>query len=113
MGERHPQTVSKIKNFLISEAIIINKEFSKDSDTIKSFHAKIPLQTNFSDCGIYILMYFNAFLSDPLVYFDLLKNNIRKDEAWFTTEDALHLRKIIMDKMRSFAQEYQNDTIHV
>jgi len=49
-----------------------DKEFNKD--TIKGSTPRVPQQTNFTDCGVYVLQYVESFfqvpvtLSEPLAY---------------------------------------------
>lgn len=106
MSKYHYQAISRIKNFLTLEA---HRRYNLkvDPNTIRSLHAKTPQQTNHSDCGVYMLKYFDMFLSNPIKYLNIVKENVRKDEEWFTTEEAGLMRSFMMSRMRELSDEHK------
>ncbi|PKY03860.1 cysteine proteinase [Aspergillus campestris IBT 28561] len=80
-----PSTVRFLKDYLSQEAqskkgVEINTSLIKG---MKAGHRHIPLQPNFSDCGLYLLAYLEKFVQDPDSFVKkLLANEMRVKEDW-------------------------------
>lgn len=92
LGSTHSSTCRALKEYLVEEA-----RDKKHIDLVElpgGMKARgIPEQTNFCDCGIFVLGYMEEFLKDPD---DLLRRILSKDKVdWFI--DAAKLRKKVRD----------------
>ena len=80
-----PSTVRVLKDYLSQEAQS-KKGVEIDTSLIKGMkagHRHIPLQPNFSDCGLYLLAYLEKFVQDPDSFVKkLLANEMRVKEDW-------------------------------
>lgn len=70
-GASRARVVATLRDYLSCEHVAklgIEKTFSKD--TIKGACPKVPQQSNFTDCGLYVLQYVeNFFKASTLKYF--------------------------------------------
>jgi len=65
LGGVHTQQVRFLKEYVVAEALD-KRAMSIDVKDIRGMTAKgIPEQTNFCDCGVYLVGYVNEFLKDP------------------------------------------------
>lgn len=63
-GGAHPDVVRNLKEYLRQEAV--DKHDARADPMPAGLTAKgIPLQPNFSDCGLYVIAYIEQFLKDP------------------------------------------------
>ncbi|KAI4156385.1 MAG: hypothetical protein LQ340_000321 [Diploschistes diacapsis] len=66
LGFAHPPAVRALREYLIEEAKEKRGGMTFDASEIKGMTAKgIPQQSNFSDCGLYLLGYMDKFVEDP------------------------------------------------
>lgn len=71
-GASRARVVATLRDYLSCEYVAklgIEKTFSKD--TIKGACPKVPQQSNFTDCGLYVLQYVESF-------FKVRVHNIKK-----------------------------------
>ena len=64
-----------------------------NKDTIKGCYPKVPLQENFSDCGLYVLQYFESFFTNPIEDFKA-PIDLR---SWFPHDEMRRKRQDIID----------------
>ncbi|KND03823.1 hypothetical protein, variant [Spizellomyces punctatus DAOM BR117] len=99
---KHPAAISRLKGYLAKEAEAkLNVQI--DPKAAQGIHAKVPLQTNHCDCGIYLLYYVEVFLRDPRKYLHLIFNRVANEDAWFALRDVKQKRseiKKVMDALR-------------
>lgn len=88
-GASRSRVVATLRDYLSCEHVAkmgIEKTFSKD--TIKGASPKIPQQSNFTDCGLYVLQYVESFFKDPIKDYTL---PIKTLKNWF--EEIVVTRK--------------------
>ncbi|KAI9021598.1 hypothetical protein CLU79DRAFT_752320 [Phycomyces nitens] len=71
-------------------------------------HARVPLQKNGSDCGIYLIHFVGEFLANPKRCIDLLESMTTDEEAWGTTsmdEKRAYFRNVIHDLNEEWHQK--------
>lgn len=98
-----------LKNYLKSE---IKEKKGLDIETPLSFGmtAKdIPFQTNFTDCGVYLLGYLEEFMKDPHVF----TRTILQHEGRSWDVDAPALRNKIRDLIFKLQGDYQEEQMHM
>jgi Ulp1 family protease len=64
LGLSRGPTIKTLKEYLLAEARTKRGGMRFDGGQIKGINAKVPLQTNFSDCGLFLLGYVAKFLED-------------------------------------------------
>ncbi|XP_034237938.1 uncharacterized protein LOC117643271 isoform X2 [Thrips palmi] len=80
------------------------KEFSKD--TIKGMLPKVPQQTNFTDCGLYLLQYVEMFFKDPIRDYH---PPIKQLQNWFPEEIVTRKREFIVNLLHDLMTEQNID----
>ncbi|KAK2579020.1 hypothetical protein KPH14_002814 [Odynerus spinipes] len=88
-GASRCRVVATLRDYLSCEHVAkmgIEKTFSKD--TIKGASPKVPQQSNFTDCGLYVLQYVESFFKDPIKDYTL---PIKTLKNWF--EEIVVTRK--------------------
>ena len=70
LGHSKIGAIRNIKEYLKKEAL--EKKKIETLSAPKGTHAKVPLQPNHCDCGVYLLKYFATFMSDPEKYLRLV-----------------------------------------
>ncbi|XP_018366167.1 PREDICTED: uncharacterized protein LOC108763222 isoform X4 [Trachymyrmex cornetzi] len=88
-GASRSRVVATLRDYLSCEHVAklgVEKTFSKDS--IKGACPKVPQQSNFTDCGLYVLQYVESFFKDPVKDYTL---PIKTLKAWF--EEIVVTRK--------------------
>ena len=67
LGLRHVPTIKALRDYLVEEAKSKgNMDLAKDD--IVGMHAKVPKQSNYCDCGVFLLHYVEKFLGEPERY---------------------------------------------
>ncbi|XP_071581217.1 uncharacterized protein [Temnothorax nylanderi] len=88
-GASRARVVATLRDYLSCEHVAklgVEKTFSKD--TIKGACPKVPQQSNFTDCGLYVLQYVEHFFKDPIKDYTL---PIKTLKTWF--EEIVVTRK--------------------
>ncbi|XP_029162560.1 sentrin-specific protease 7-like isoform X6 [Nylanderia fulva] len=88
-GASRARVVATLRDYLSCEYVAklgAEKTFSKD--TIKGACPKVPQQSNFTDCGLYVLQYVESFFKDPIKDYTL---PIKTLKMWF--EEIIVTRK--------------------
>lgn len=88
-GASRSRVVATLRDYLSCEHVAkmgSEKEFSKD--TIKGSSLKVPQQSNFTDCGLYVLQYVESFFKSPIKDYTL---PIKTLKNWF--EEIIVTRK--------------------
>ena len=77
---------------------------------IPGFHMRVPIQQNFSDCGVYLLHYVEKILLE--INGGILEKLANKEniEDWFTEEDINRKRHQIWELIDNLANDYENYT---
>jgi Ulp1 family protease len=104
LGIERPSTISKLKTYLVLEAkhrkgIVVNLK------NIKGVYAKVPIQPNTCDCGVYLLHYVEIFFKDPIKLRDMILHRVGTKQDWFDIRDIPEKRKLIMGLINSYTTE--------
>lgn len=101
-GASRSRVVATLRDYLHCEHIAkegSEKVFSKD--TIKGACPKVPQQSNFTDCGVYVLQYVESFFEDPIKDYTL---PIKTLKTWFeeivVTRKREEISKLLIELMK-------------
>ncbi|GAQ08914.1 hypothetical protein ALT_6235 [Aspergillus lentulus] len=98
-------TISVLRNYLREEA---QSKRGVDIDTtlVKGMKAQeIPLQPNYSDCGLYLLAYVEKFVQDPDTFVTkLLRRDMRVEDDWPLLRSGL-----LRSRLRKFLDELYDE----
>lgn len=111
LNEPRQHAIKVLKQYLIEESIKAKMSF--EMKDIKGMTAKgIPLQPNYSDCGLYLLAYLEKFVQDPDKFVKkLLRREMSTQIDWPTLKSGLLRRRLrdFLFKLRD-EQESGQDT---
>ncbi|XP_060818194.1 uncharacterized protein LOC132908307 isoform X2 [Bombus pascuorum] len=100
-GASRARVVATLRDYLSCEYVAKmgnEKVFSKD--TIKGASLKVPQQSNFTDCGLYVLQYVESFFKNPIKDYTL---PIKTLKNWFeeivVTRKREELSKLLINLM--------------
>ncbi|XP_015906829.2 uncharacterized protein [Parasteatoda tepidariorum] len=74
-----------------------------DKSTMQGFIVKCPQQTNFSDCGLYVLQYVESFFENPITHF----GNPMDVTSWFTDTKISKKRQELKELILNLQKKYQ------
>ena len=99
LGLQHPATVRVLKDYLIEEAED-KRSMKLEAGGIRGITAKgIPLQTNYCDCGLYLLGYMDKFSEGPRDFVTkLLQRELDETRDWPKLRPKVmraHIRKCV------------------
>ncbi|EAW24317.1 putative Ulp1 protease [Aspergillus fischeri NRRL 181] len=98
-------TISVLRNYLREEAQS-KRGVEIDTTLIKGMKAQeIPLQPNYSDCGLYLLAYVEKFVQDPDTFVTkLLRRDMRVEDDWPLLRSGL-----LRSRLRKFLDELYDE----
>ncbi|THC96884.1 hypothetical protein EYZ11_003654 [Aspergillus tanneri] len=98
-------TISILRDYLYAEAKS-KRGIEIDKSMIKGMTARgIPLQPNYSDCGLYLLAYVEKFVQDPDSFVrKLLRKEMSTDEDWPPLRSGL-----LRFRLRNFLDELYDE----
>ena len=64
LGISHPNVFKTLRDYLVAEAKE-KRGMDISKDNLHGVYAKVPTQSNFCDCGVFLLHYVQKFLNDP------------------------------------------------
>lgn len=101
LGLTHSKTTGNLKDYIIAEAEARLKLDIKRED-IKGMNVTrgIPQQQNFCDCGVFLLGYVHAFLSDPRRFVNKILSNEMDAEADWPDMDPKNLRANVRETIQ-------------
>jgi sentrin-specific protease 7 len=67
LGLNHPNVFKSLREYLVDEARE-KRWIDLDPESLDGVRAKVPIQSNDADCGVYLLHYVERFLRDPGSY---------------------------------------------
>lgn len=94
LNEPRQPAIKVLKQYLIEESI--KAKISFEMKDIKGMTAKgIPLQPNYSDCGLYLLAYLEKFVQDPDEFVrNILRREMSTQIDWPTLKSGLLRRRL-------------------
>ncbi|XP_012286581.1 uncharacterized protein LOC105703068 isoform X2 [Orussus abietinus] len=102
-GASRSRVVATLRDYLSCEYLAkMGKEKVFSKDTIKGASPKVPQQSNFTDCGVYVLQYVESFFKDPIKDYTLPIKTLRN---WFeeivVTRKREELSKLLVKLMNA------------
>ncbi|XP_066991207.2 uncharacterized protein [Anabrus simplex] len=109
-GASRTRVVATLRDYLrIEYKVKEGKERDFSKDTIKGASPKVPQQTNFTDCGLYLLQYVESFFKDPIKDYHLPMKILAN---WFSEDVVNHKReeiqKLLLDLMEKNNVDVEN-----
>ena len=108
MGSSHPQTAKNLRKYLEAESLD-KRSMIVDGKSLKCMTAKtIPLQPNFSDCGLYVWEYLKFFAQDP---YDFILKIIQKSmtASDWPILDSSTMRRELLDLITRLHKEQEGE----
>lgn len=104
LNEPRQAAIKFLKQYLVEESI--KAKISFEMKDIKGMTAKgIPLQPNYSDCGLYLLAYLEKFVQDPDKFVrNILRREMSTQIDWPTLKSGL-LRRRLRDFLFKLREE--------
>nr|XP_022918733.1 uncharacterized protein LOC111427716 [Onthophagus taurus] len=106
-GTSRSRVVATLRDYLSCEYLTkmnIEKTFNKDN--IKCSCPKVPQQTNFTDCGLYLLQYVESFFETPIKSYQF---PIRELKTWFEEMTVTRKREDIAKLIEQLMIQYNKD----
>ncbi|KAJ2356231.1 hypothetical protein GGF43_002200 [Coemansia sp. RSA 2618] len=105
LGNRHQPTYGLLRGYMRAEAKSRHGVDLVDAAQVGKY-AKVPLQNNFCDCGVYLLHYIEEFLKGPAAFLALALNGISMRDM-FTSSLMQQKRLDILGLATSLAEEHK------
>ncbi|KRT80658.1 Peptidase [Oryctes borbonicus] len=106
-GASRSRVVATLRDYLTCEyRIKMSKEKIFNKDTIKCACPKVPQQTNFTDCGLYLLQYVESFFNDPIKNYRLPIHQLKN---WFEEMTVTRKREDISKLIKELMTKYNKD----
>ncbi|KAK9692716.1 Ulp1 protease family, C-terminal catalytic domain [Popillia japonica] len=106
-GASRSRVVATLRDYLTCEyKAKLNKDKLFNKDTIKCACPKVPQQTNFTDCGLYLLQYVESFFSDPIKNYRLPIHQLKN---WFDEITVTKKREDISKLIKELMTKYNKD----
>ncbi|PWN19846.1 hypothetical protein BCV69DRAFT_235830, partial [Microstroma glucosiphilum] len=81
LGGRHPAVQTAVKNYLRNEAW--DKKQLRIDPQPAYIDVNVPGQSNWCDCGLFVLLYFDRFFSNPSLFVnEIIPERDDEAEAW-------------------------------
>ena len=111
LGAPHGNTIKFLKEYLFKEMQDKRGAMDLDVGSIKGINARsIPQQSNFSDCGLYVLGYLNKFMEDgPSDFVAKIIRREYKDEDWSKLNGSTmrnQMRELLLNLNEQQNREY-------
>jgi hypothetical protein len=95
--------IETIKRFLIEEALR-SKSVSSNIKMMSHTALKVPLQQNCTDCGLFLLEFFEMFSKSPSGFENLASQNALRD--WFLPSQASARRGTLKNNIELLQEQY-------
>ncbi|XP_070568066.1 sentrin-specific protease 6-like isoform X2 [Ptychodera flava] len=103
LGPIHNNVVKTLKDYLAVEwESRKGKEKKFMKELVRGSSVKVPQQSNYSDCGVFLLHYVEMFFKKPPECFSL---PIQTLKSWFQEEEIAKKREHIMDLINRLKEE--------
>jgi hypothetical protein len=106
LGGTHTKTISNLKDYLVEEGRS-KRSIEVSRDVLQGMHARagIPMQENFSDCGVFVCGYAHKFMMDPKSFgAKLLAQEFDMTEDWPDMNPS-HMRASIREMLQDIAKQ--------
>ncbi|KAJ2468656.1 hypothetical protein GGI02_003639, partial [Coemansia sp. RSA 2322] len=105
LGNRHQPTFGLLRGYMQAEASFRHRLVNAAEGMVGKY-AKVPLQNNFCDCGVFLLHYVEEFLKDPTKFMALALNGISMRE-WFDPGLMRKKRSDMLDLAARLANDFE------
>ncbi|XP_044266946.1 uncharacterized protein LOC123012840 isoform X2 [Tribolium madens] len=106
-GASRSRVVATLRDYLTCEhKAKLNEEKIFTKDIIKGACPKVPQQTNFTDCGLYLLQYVEQFFNDPIKDYHIPISHLK---TWFEEITVTKKREDISLLIQSLMKEAGKD----
>ncbi|KAJ2809786.1 hypothetical protein H4S07_003059 [Coemansia furcata] len=105
LGNRHQSTFGLLRGYMQAEANYRHRR-ADVAEAMVGKYAKVPLQTNLCDCGVFLLQYIENFLKDPTVFMSHALNGAEM-RSWFDTGLMKQKRGCMMRLAIRLANEHE------
>ncbi|PVU93975.1 hypothetical protein BB561_002908 [Smittium simulii] len=107
LGGRHRSVIENLNAYIRS---MVSDITGLDADgIIQGIYAKVPRQSNYSDCGLYLLQYVEEFMKDPSVL-EKLVNRVEM-QRWFSLERMHKKRSELKNLCGVLTNKYKESTL--
>ena len=110
LGAAHSPTIKLLKCYLREEGLAKRNGMIFDESRLKGLTAKqLPLQDNFSDCGLFLLGYMEKFLENPKEFIGkVLKREYDMKKDW-PKMDPRDMRNSLRELIQKLHSEQDNE----
>ncbi|GFR76499.1 sentrin-specific protease 7 [Elysia marginata] len=105
-GPSRNPNVKMLREYLQCEWNAKKPEERQIAKIVRGSTPKVPQQSNFSDCGVFLLQYVESFFEDPIADFQIPMKGLQN---WFPEEVVLHKRRAIHELIMNLHQVYMED----
>ncbi|CAH1228080.1 SENP7 [Branchiostoma lanceolatum] len=104
-GPRRQHVMRNLREYLTVEWELKKKDQPKrvfDNINMKGANPKVPQQTNYSDCGVFLLQYVETFFRNPIQDYSFPLNGL---EHWFSRERMKRKRQELQELIQKLTEE--------
>ncbi|XP_041352228.1 sentrin-specific protease 6-like [Gigantopelta aegis] len=105
-GPSRTNVIKILKEYMQVEWDSRKSEKRNLREAMKGRNVQVPQQTNYSDCGVYVLQYAECFFYDKIMDFSLPMKGLK---TWFKDEVVLRKRDEIRELILDLAKRTQTD----
>ncbi|XP_052089832.1 sentrin-specific protease 6-like isoform X2 [Mytilus californianus] len=105
-GQSRQRIINSLKDYLQVEWNCKKSQTGSIREKFKGASPKVPQQTNYSDCGVYVLQYVDSFFEDPIFNFSFPMKSLAN---WFTEERVTRKREEIKELVMTLKERYDNE----
>ncbi|XP_063402611.1 sentrin-specific protease 6-like isoform X1 [Mytilus trossulus] len=105
-GQSRQRIINSLKDYLQVEWNCKKSQTGSIRERFKGASPKVPQQTNYSDCGVYVLQYVDSFFEDPIFNFSFPMKSLAN---WFTEERVTRKREDIKELVMTLKERYDNE----
>ncbi|KAJ1817214.1 hypothetical protein LPJ60_004948, partial [Coemansia sp. RSA 2675] len=105
LGNRHQSTFGLLRGYMQAEANYRHRR-ADVAEAMVGKYAKVPLQTNLCDCGVFLLQYIENFVKDPATFMSSALNGADM-RTWFDPGMMRKKRESMMRLAIRLANEYE------
>ncbi|XP_035687035.1 sentrin-specific protease 6-like isoform X1 [Branchiostoma floridae] len=102
-GPRRAHVMKNLKEYLTVEWEVRKKDQPKrEFNNMKGANPKVPQQTNYSDCGVFLLQYVETFFSNPIQDYSFPLSGL---EHWFSRQRVKRKRWELQGLIQQLTEE--------
>ncbi|XP_005090611.1 uncharacterized protein LOC101864041 isoform X2 [Aplysia californica] len=106
LGPSRAPNVRMLRDYLQCEWNAKKSEQRNIAKILRGSTPKVPQQSNYSDCGVFLLQYVESFFQDPIADFQIPMKGL---QTWFPEELVLNKRREIHDLIMQLHRRFQEE----